>query len=172
MTYSKFLSKVKKGEELVILDDYILDISKFMDYHPGGRFSIQHNIGRDISRFFHGCYALENFKKVPNHTHTSDARKIVNQFIIGRLENLSDSKLMKVTKVQWNANQDGNIKVFQFEKTDLDKSHITFLNPKCPLIDLSSISKHYLVKSTSHRGASWFASDKDQFHEKKAGIKR
>lgn len=83
----------------MILDDYVLDIGKYMDYHPGGKFSLQHNIGRDISRFFHGGYALENFKKVPNHTHTSDARRVVNQYIIAKLENLSESKLMQIAKV-------------------------------------------------------------------------
>jgi len=54
--------------------------------HPGGTFSIKHNIGRDISKFFHGGYALENILKVGEHKHSNDARKVVNRLIIGQLE--------------------------------------------------------------------------------------
>ena len=70
---------------MVILDDMVLDISKFIYLHPGGQFSLKHNIGRDISKFFHGGYSLENIKQVKNHLHSSDARRIVNSLIIGIL---------------------------------------------------------------------------------------
>ena len=75
--------------QLVILDHYVLDIGKFLDEHPGGRFSLEHNIGRDVSKFFHGGYSLENISKVSNHTHSNDARRAVNKFIIAKLENNS-----------------------------------------------------------------------------------
>lgn len=71
---------------MVILDDYVLNVTKFLDEHPGGRFSIEHNIGRDISKYFYGGYSLENVKKVDNYTHSSDARRIVNALIVGKLE--------------------------------------------------------------------------------------
>ena len=48
------------GQELVVLDDLVLDISKYKFYHPGGLFVLEHNIGRDISKFFYGGYQLEN----------------------------------------------------------------------------------------------------------------
>jgi cytochrome b involved in lipid metabolism len=38
----------------------VLDVSRFMEEHPGGKFSLEHNIGRDISKFFYGAYQLEN----------------------------------------------------------------------------------------------------------------
>lgn len=59
MSMDEFLSKVKNGEQLVILDDMVLDVSKFQYNHPGGLFSIHHNVGRDISKFFYGGYSLE-----------------------------------------------------------------------------------------------------------------
>jgi cytochrome b involved in lipid metabolism len=37
----------------------VLDIETYMAEHPGGKFSIEHNIGRDISKFFYGGYSLE-----------------------------------------------------------------------------------------------------------------
>ena len=43
----------------MILDDLVLDIENYMDNHPGGRFLLEHNIGRDISKFFYGGYALD-----------------------------------------------------------------------------------------------------------------
>ena len=57
--------------------------------HPGGTFSLSQNIGRDISKFFYGGYSLENKIKVPEHRHSNDARMIVNDLIIGRLEGTS-----------------------------------------------------------------------------------
>lgn len=59
-----------------------------MDYHPGGKFLIEHNIGRDISKFFYGGYALDNndvkggFKV---YTHSNMARLVIETLMIGRL---------------------------------------------------------------------------------------
>jgi hypothetical protein len=44
---------------------------------------IEHNIGRDISKFFYGSYMLET--NVRQHLHSNIARKIANEIIIGRL---------------------------------------------------------------------------------------
>lgn len=70
----------------MILDEYVIDIASLMLYHPGGTFSIAHNIGRDISKYFHGGYSLENINKVREHKHSNDARKIADGLIIGKLE--------------------------------------------------------------------------------------
>lgn len=51
---------VLKGSKFVILDDYVIDIGPFLGYHPGGKFVLEHNIGRDITKFFYGGYSLEN----------------------------------------------------------------------------------------------------------------
>ena len=99
MTNEQFQKKIKNGAQLVILDAYVVDIGTFLSNHPGGRFSLEHNIGRDISRFFHGGYSLENFQKVPHHTHTNDARKIVNALIIAKLENTVQRRLMTVSHI-------------------------------------------------------------------------
>lgn len=78
---------VKKGQQLVVLDDLILDVSSFMNFHPGGRFVIKHNVGRDISKYFHGAYSLENIgrNQVHNYLHSTEARRICNQLVIGKL---------------------------------------------------------------------------------------
>ena len=57
--------------------------------HPGGTFTLKHNIGKDISKFFHGGYSLENMAAVPNIAHSFAAKKIADDLIIGKLEGRS-----------------------------------------------------------------------------------
>lgn len=59
MSPKEFHDLVNHGRKLVILDELVLDIESFVKHHPGGRFVLNHNIGRDISKFFHGGYSLE-----------------------------------------------------------------------------------------------------------------
>ena len=40
----------------MIFDNLVLDLNGYENIHPGGRFNLQHNIGRDISKFFYGGY--------------------------------------------------------------------------------------------------------------------
>jgi hypothetical protein len=58
--------------------------------HPGGAFVLSHNVGRDISKFFYGGYALDGNSSNPKdansrHTHSNVARKIVNDHIVAVL---------------------------------------------------------------------------------------
>lgn len=82
----------------------VLDIETYMAEHPGGQFSIEHNIGRDISKFFYGGYSLEIQDKVNEHRHSNDARKIVNSIAIGRLENPVNEQVMKIIGLERNVN--------------------------------------------------------------------
>lgn len=50
---------------------------------------IEHHIGRDISKFFHGGYSLEGNMTGPpakGHLHSNYAKKIVNDLAIARFE--------------------------------------------------------------------------------------
>jgi cytochrome b involved in lipid metabolism len=65
----------------VILDEMVLDVSKFISHHPGGMFVLEHNIGQDISKFFFGGYSLDGNlgpKPAGGYKHSNYARKIVN----------------------------------------------------------------------------------------------
>lgn len=75
----------------MILDDLILDVSGFKKTHPGGKFVLEHNIGRDISKFFYGGYTLENSWGNKPNTHSSVARRIVNGLIVARLGKKADT---------------------------------------------------------------------------------
>jgi cytochrome b involved in lipid metabolism len=54
----------------MILDDFVLNVDSYSQNHPGGALLIDWNIGRDISKFFYGGYAMEN--SWPN-THSNSA---------------------------------------------------------------------------------------------------
>ena len=56
MSIGEFNTRVSQGEKLVILDDLVLDMRPYLYNHPGGAFVIEHNIGRDISKYFYGGY--------------------------------------------------------------------------------------------------------------------
>jgi cytochrome b involved in lipid metabolism len=55
----EFNNRISKGEKLVILDDLVLNVCDYMAAHPGGKFALLQNVGRDVSKFFHGGYTLE-----------------------------------------------------------------------------------------------------------------
>ena len=51
--------QIKQGRKLFVLNEFVLDVTDFVASHPGGRFVIETNVGRDISKFFYGGYCLE-----------------------------------------------------------------------------------------------------------------
>jgi len=64
----------------MILDDMVLDLDGYFCFHPGGRFVLKHNVGKDISKFFYGGYNLDGNLDgdKPGYNHSSYARMIVN----------------------------------------------------------------------------------------------
>ena len=93
-----------EGQKLVILDDLVLEVADFMDNHPGGRFLLEHNIGRDISKYFYGGYGLDGnilSSGSLKNTHSNIARVQVNTLIIARLVAVNDEKVPSfLAKVQ------------------------------------------------------------------------
>lgn len=89
ITLEQFNHKlIKESKALVLLDNLVLDVTDYMDNHPGGKFLLEHNIGRDISKFFYGGYALDNNDVKGGsmvHTHSNMARLQVSTLIIGKL---------------------------------------------------------------------------------------
>ena len=156
----------------------ILDVTKFLDNHPGGKFSLSHNIGRDVSKFFYGGYSLENQQgyKVENHVHSNDARKVVNTLIIGKLERDASYRVMSTTpSQQWvDANKSGTTKTIKFVTETGDNQSYQPVGDMmmCSLLDTRNIGKHYLVKSTTHRYTRGGPSPDGEFEDRKGGIKR
>ena len=82
VTQTEFRERISRGEKLVILDEFVVDVGEFMSKHPGGQFLIEHNIGRDISKYFYGGYSMDGNlgRDTPRAgvKHSNHARKIVN----------------------------------------------------------------------------------------------
>jgi len=51
---------ISAKRELLLIDNLVLDFDKWDGIHPGGKFVMQNNIGRDISKFFYGGYVMVN----------------------------------------------------------------------------------------------------------------
>lgn len=89
-TEEEFDKEIKQGKKLVIVDDLVVDIGSYAYSHPGGAFLIDYNIGRDVSKFIFGAFALDgnqNDPKAPTNkwNHSNMARKIVNRHAIGAM---------------------------------------------------------------------------------------
>jgi len=85
----EFRRLVEEGRQLLILDELVLDVEEFIHHHPGGKFFIKQNIGRDVSKFFYGGYAMEGNRpgqSILGYNHSNIARMIVNSITIGRYE--------------------------------------------------------------------------------------
>lgn len=88
MNRAEFDNAVMRGQKLVILDNLVVDVHEYMSQHPGGKFVLNHNVGRDISKFFFGGYSLENNdqKGTHGHNHSVFAKLIVNELAVAVFE--------------------------------------------------------------------------------------
>ena len=87
MSREDFDHRIAKGEKLVLLDDLVLNVEAFAKEHPGGKFLITHNIGRDISKFYYGGYSLEDnlgANPAKGYIHSNFAHLIVKDLTIAR----------------------------------------------------------------------------------------
>jgi len=51
----------------------VLNVGWFEKIHPGGRFTLSRNYGRDISKFYYGGYVLVNGKGIKAYNHSRPA---------------------------------------------------------------------------------------------------
>lgn len=137
----EFQMEVVKGrQKLVILDDLVLDVTQFAEGHPGGAFLLNKNVGRDISKYFHGGYAYEPISGAANHAHSNYARKIVNSLIVARYVGKRDSAIMS-TKVS--SPVSSGISTFTMQVRGQSKLPTQFKNFYS---DLDFVGKHFLVQ--------------------------
>ena len=72
----------------MILDELVLDVTDYMDNHPGSRFVMEHNNGRDVSKYFYGGYSMDGnliYKGSKSHNHSNIARATVESLTVARL---------------------------------------------------------------------------------------
>eukprot|EP00347_Sterkiella_histriomuscorum_P019560 403341168 len=128
----------ESGEKLVILNDMVLNVSKYMFNHPGGKFVIAQNVGRDITKFFYGGYQMENYGNQKPYFHSNVARAVVNQLIIGKL-NIKAPKFIIQAVGKYPLNSSTTCFVF--------RSHTKVPGISKYYGDIQMIGKHYLISS-------------------------
>ena len=74
---------VQDGDTLLVCDNLLLRSNGYEKIHPGGKFTIEKNFGRDIAKFYYGNYSLTNGKLTRAHTHSGQANLILESMIIG-----------------------------------------------------------------------------------------
>lgn len=78
--------QVKAGKELVIFDNLVLNLNGYTRLHPGGKFNLTHNFGRDVSKFFFGGYNLVQVRGKRPYHHSQSALEIVKTMVVGVIE--------------------------------------------------------------------------------------
>ena len=135
---------VAGGQKLYIFDNLVLDIGDFTHLHPGGKFNLTHNIGRDISKFFNGGYVLVNGQGNKPYTHSMAALDIVKTMVVGVIEGQE-------------AVVDGKFTITDKRQVNSDTSTFTFAAEQDqPILNLKSwysnpnmIGRHFLVYSAN-----------------------
>ena len=89
-TPEKLEFEVEIGTPLVVFDQFILNVGWFEKIHPGGRFTLSKNYGRDISKFYYGGYVLVNGKGIMAYMHSAPALEVVKSMVVGTMENQQD----------------------------------------------------------------------------------
>jgi len=140
-TYEK---QIRDGAVLCSLDDLILDVGGFMSRHPAGKFLIQNCIGRDMGKFFHGGYKMEdadNNVQIRPYRHSMAARKIIQELVIGRIETKAREAFCKVVKKVDIGIDTAN---FYFEAIDGHKHWSLFYK------DVRHLGKFFLIHDVNH----------------------
>lgn len=119
----EFEERIKNGEKLVILDNMVIDISTYAYNHPGGAFLLDYNVGRDISKFFYGSYALDGNANDPSkqeterYAHSNIARKIANNNRVGKMKYDGVRWSLKSQSPTFKINQEKSVKINDYTLT-------------------------------------------------------
>uniref|UniRef100_A0A7S3KIP2 Cytochrome b5 heme-binding domain-containing protein n=1 Tax=Euplotes crassus TaxID=5936 RepID=A0A7S3KIP2_EUPCR len=84
-SYNEYRKMLSSGRKLALFNDYILDISSFINEHPGGAFVMRATVGSNMGKYFYGGSSMET--DVPPYKHSSYAGRILEKLTIGKLEN-------------------------------------------------------------------------------------
>jgi stearoyl-CoA desaturase (Delta-9 desaturase) len=61
LSRAQYADSVRNGHSLIVIDGVAHDVSDFISHHPGGKALLWKNIGKDVTKMFHGdVYAHSN----------------------------------------------------------------------------------------------------------------
>mmetsp|Transcript_5710 Transcript_5710/g.13451 ORF Transcript_5710/g.13451 Transcript_5710/m.13451 type:complete len:1254 (+) Transcript_5710:47-3808(+) len=94
MGMDKFLELVKLGSPLCIIDGRVLDLTGFLEHHPGGSDMLENIAGTEITDEVKGLRAIEGFR----HKHSYIAVQKMRTLIVGILVDEADDKVPPLPK--------------------------------------------------------------------------
>jgi hypothetical protein len=124
----------------MIFDNLVIDMGHYDHAHPGGKFFLLKNIGRDISKFFFGGYSMVQARQP--YTHSVNSIAIIKEMIVGVLAGqteVADKPYTIVEKMSVNE----LTTTFTFGHAGGE----TVPNLKRWYSDLSMIGRHFLIYS-------------------------
>lgn len=120
----------------------MLDLQGYERNHPGGKFNLTHNYGRDVSKFFFGGYNLVNVPGNIPYTHSRASLDIVEKLVVGVIkgqEEVKDELFIITAKNPFSAN------TTTFTFTSIDNEPV--VNFKQWYNDPQMIGRHFQVNS-------------------------
>ena len=133
---------MEEGDSLCICDNLVLRTNGYERIHPGGKFVIVKNYGRDIAKFYYGNYSLTNGKLSKTHTHSGAANLILSSMIVGTIEEQRDVQELPAKIVARHLLTE-SIATFTFSSLDAK----SIKNFKGWYQDLGMVAKHFTVSS-------------------------
>lgn len=133
---------VAAGIPLLIFDNLVLNLNGYDKLHPGGKFFLRQNLGRDISKFFNGGYSLVQGPGIKPHHHSAHALTILQSLIVGVLHH---QKLVK--EETFRISDKARVTDSTFTFTFTQKDNMAVHNLKRWYSDLAMMGRHFLVSS-------------------------
>jgi cytochrome b involved in lipid metabolism len=83
---SELASRIINGENLVIYNDLVLDLTRWADKHPGGKLAVLHFVGRDATDEMDAYHSKKDLRRVGG-------------FVVGRVDDREVSLLSSKRRV-------------------------------------------------------------------------
>ena len=77
MSLETFLFMTGHGSELSIIDGYVVDLSTFIEHHPGGANTLRFAVGSDITPYFFGLSDIHGQRHKHSHNALGALRRLV-----------------------------------------------------------------------------------------------
>ncbi|CAG9330475.1 unnamed protein product [Blepharisma stoltei] len=101
LNHSEILDEINiKKSQWVFLDEYVLDISGFMQNHPGGAYMLKDVIGEDVGKYINGCSSIGD-GTFP-YEHSQMAKNLAYSLVVGNIaKNCNIIKPIEGDTIDW-----------------------------------------------------------------------
>jgi cytochrome b involved in lipid metabolism len=132
MTMGTFLDVTRLGTALCIVDGRILDITDFIDCHPGGPELLRYVRGSDITEELLGKRDVDGLR----HVHSHGAMKLLNRYVIAKLVGERPKTLGSQSSSELSSNKRSKMDR-KHASTQLYRRgkvvHVKYLTPRMPV---------------------------------------